>query len=264
MRWKIKGDVIQSVILDNEEIIKPWGFETADSSAFFSLEDGFGYRYQVCDSRQEVGPKRLMNIKQVKMAEGKWVLKTLDTLRAGSINRRYEMKLLEESILMDFVVRFRIRKNHVRRALIDGNIIEHVNSNIYHQYPVSEVILEGHKYNFVFKIIEAVVPEGMSPLMYVRDSGDEWVVHARMLPHRTDKRVIKLCNEFFKTRPLPQFVTRLLLKSPKVAEILYYRGERGGFRTKILNLLNPNAFDMIRLPMNTKLLWDIDFSIEEK
>ena len=38
LNWEIENNVIQKLFYNNQNIIKPWGFETADSSAFFSLE----------------------------------------------------------------------------------------------------------------------------------------------------------------------------------------------------------------------------------
>jgi hypothetical protein len=64
MQWHISHGVIDGVYVGGINIIYPWGIETADRSAFFSLERGVGYRYTVLseeitnDSRHRSQPPK--------------------------------------------------------------------------------------------------------------------------------------------------------------------------------------------------------------
>jgi len=267
MKWKIKKNVIAKLFHKNINIIEPWGFETADSSAFFSLEEGIGYRYDVIDSQSSGCQNKFSGSQTVKMQEGKWKLNFNDEIiDQSNINRTVKIECLEDSYFMDFVMRFRIKKEFVKYAVINDKKIFHKNSNIYHQYPVDHLYLKGIDgiFNIIIKIKDSIIPDGLSPFMYVRDRGNEWIIHARMLPQVHDKTVIKLCNNWYKTKPIPQFLSKFLLLNSKIKNNLWYRGEFSPFKSKILRFINPAAFPMVKLKKGTKLMWDIDFQIIDK
>ena len=52
IHWKIKNNTIHQLFADKSNLIFPWGIETADSSAFFSMEEGVGYRYRVLEQER--------------------------------------------------------------------------------------------------------------------------------------------------------------------------------------------------------------------
>ncbi len=259
MHWATSDNTISQLLVDGIDLIKPWGIETADSSAFFSLEDGFGYRYTVIEEDGISSAHRFQKRMVVEMREGLWEL-TLDDciVEPGRIARRAHLRCLRDSYFMDFVMRFRFRKELFTRATISNRHFEHRNTNIYHQYPVNTASLHGEHFSTNIDITNSQVPTGMEPMMYVRDHEDEWVVHARMLPTRADKEVIKLCNPWAKTRPIPQVVSRPLLKLPLVRDALWYRGEKGPFSGRIMRRLNPLACPLVKLHAGEELEWNAE------
>ena len=234
LRWKIERNVISELYYGNDNIILPWGVETADSSAFFSLEKGVGWRHKRVEETYRWDDMVYRANVTTKMKEGLWRLEVNDSIdEGGCLERRCEIECLEDSIFMDFVMRFRFRKVFFEYAEIAGNRYSHKNTNVYYQFPVDRVHLKGHSFGVEIRIKDALVPEQMTPCMYVRDHGDEWVVHARMLPTVPCKNVIKLCNRWTGTRPLPQWLSDILLASTKLKAALWYRSELSPYQNKV-------------------------------
>jgi len=258
MKWKIKNNCISELFLGNDNLIYPWGIETADSSAFFSLEDKVGYRYSVLSSASDFGPEQYRGSYEVKMQEGRWQLDIDDKIiNSTTIQRSAYLNCLESSHFMDFVVRFRFKKEFFPNAEINGMHYQHKNSNLYYQFPVREAQLTGSRYRVKVSIDEVTCPEVFSPQMYVRDYEDEWVVHARMVPVSWEKEVIKLCNRWAHTRPLPQFFSNALLKVPFIKRQLWYRGERKPFTGPIMRRINPLACPIVKLGQGEVLFWKV-------
>ncbi len=255
--WNVDKKVISEFAPFGENIIHPWGVETADSSAFFSLEDGVGYRYSLESFEQKRYEDTLITTLVCKMKEGKWKLECVETVGEELLNRKLTLTCLEESVFMDFVLRFRFLKNFFPRAEIAGNYFDHCDSNIYHQYETKVASLIGDRPLKV--VVNSVThPRCMTPKMYVRDRHDEWIVHARLLPNKWNYEVIKLCNRVVKTRPLPQWISRPLLKSKKIRDSLWYRGEVAPFKRGIMRYINPLAIPLVKLPKGEVLSWDVD------
>jgi hypothetical protein len=262
LTWEIKNRVIHKLYWKGNNIISPWGFETADSSAFFSLEKNYGYRYEIISEEYEAYPEFYKGNLIIQMKEGKWELNFEDTIEKGNlVRRKATIKCLEDSYFMDFVLRFQIKKKLIEYSIIENKIIYHKDTNFYHQYPVKEVYLKGESEEFKISIINSDVPNGMIPMMYVRDREDVWIVHVRMLPTRYDKIVIKLCNNWFKTKPIPQFLSKIILLNKKVKQKLWYRGEKSRFKSKLWRFINPAAFPMVKLEKGTTLSWETEFKI---
>jgi hypothetical protein len=265
MHWDIERNTIEKLFVNGENIIQPWGVETADSSAFFSLEDGFGYRYSVLHHSIEYTDTTCSMKMVVSMKEGKWELTIEDAIvDATKISRRVHLLCLEDSYFMDFVMRFRFSNAFFSKAYIADKVYTHKNTNIYYQYPVDTASLEGERYNVNITVKDSVCSPHMKPHMYVRDNDGEWVVHARMIPQQWQKEVIKLCNNWAKTRPLPQCISRPLLAIPSVREALWYRGERGPFTGKVMRRIQPLACPLVQMKAGEELMWDIEMTIQEK
>lgn len=262
LSWKIADNVISQLQFRGSNIINPWGFETADSSAFFSLEEGIGWRSKTLEQRYDYDEHRYRADLTVQMKEGRWALRVEDEIAGDCVDRRVEALTLEESVFMDFVLRFRFKKAMIEYAEIAGKQYRHEGTNIYRQYPVDEVFLKGKGFDITLSILDREVPESMQPVMYVRDYKDEWVVHARMIPRRADKEVIKICTAWAGTRPLPQWISRPLLAWKTLKEALWYRGERQPFKNRFVRrFLNPAAFAMVRVPKNSRLMWHVRMRI---
>jgi hypothetical protein len=262
LSWKIDKNVIAELFYEGQNIINPWGFETADSSAFFSLEKGVGWRAKKIAESYVFDERHFEARVTALMKEGKWALSIDDTLSDNVIIRKVEAITLKDSVFMDFVMRFRFKKEFIEYAEIADRRYYHHNTNVYYQYPVNRVYLQGKGFGIEISVLDQIVPEKMEPVMYVRDHKDEWVVHVRMVPKSWDKEVIKICTAWAGTRPLPQFISRTLLAVKSIKEALWYRGERAPFKSRIVRrLLNPAAFGMVRIPKGSKLMWHVKMEI---
>jgi hypothetical protein len=262
LKWKIDKNVIFRLYYKNKNIINPWGIETADSSAFFSLEDGVGYRYEIEKEDYQIDDRSYKAGLTTQMKEGVWKLNIDDKLEENSVIRRVEVTTLEDSMFMDFVMRFRFKKELIEYAQIDNKIYYHNNTNIYHQYPVDSVYLQAKGFGINISVLDKIVPNTMEPVMYVRDNKDEWIVHVRMVPKEWDKEVIKICTAWAATRPLPQFISKPLLAIKYVKNALWYRGERAPFKNIVIRrFLNPAAFGMVKVPKGSNLMWHVKMEI---
>lgn len=262
LSWIICNNVISELYHNDKNIINPWGFETADSSAFFSLEKGIGYRhrklFEEYDSSEQTYKAKITTI----MKEGKWNLAISDHIQGNTIIRKAEVVTLEESIFMDFVMRFRFKKEFIEYAEIADKRYYHRNTNIYYQYPVDHVFLKGKCFDINIRVLNSIVPSKMKAVIYARDHQDEWVVHVRMVPKVWDKEVIKICTAWAATRPLPQWISKPLLGLPSIKEALWYRGERRPFKSRLVGrFFNPTAFGMVRIPKGEKLMWKVKMEI---
>lgn len=262
LKWKIDKNVIAELYYNGQNIIKPWGFETADSSAFFSLEDGFGYRYKVLEELYEHNDNGFKANLVTQMKEGKWKLNIDDKIEENTIIRKVEAVTLEDTIFMDFVMRFRFKKEFIEYVQIADKTYYHNDTNLYYQYPVDKVFLKGKGFDIKISVVDKIVPTKMEPVMYVRDNKDEWVVHIRMFPKEWDKEVIKICKNWAKTRPLPQFLSQGILKNKKIKNMLWYSGENNPIKNRVLRkLFNPAAFAMVQVPKGNKLMWNVKMEI---
>ena len=262
--WKIESGILTEMYspLFKGNMIHPWGMETADSDAFFSLDTSVGYRYDILAHAHNADEKVNENLFQVKMKEGQWQLKCQDKITTEDcIERSAELTALDDTVLMDFVLRFRFLKDNFSQAMIDDKIINHENSNRYHQYSVREVKLLGALGSVCISIDEQICTQNFLPQMYVRDRGDEWIIHARMMPVKPHKTVIKLCSRWFRTKALPQFLTNVLLSSGLIRDQLLYRNERNPYTALVARFFNPNAFHMGLLKKGEKLKWKVKCQI---
>lgn len=266
LNWDIDKNVISKLYVNGNNIIYPWGFETADSSAFFSLEEGIGWRYKSIKEEFHYNNTKFEANIITQMKEGKWALEVVDEINIeNEVIRMVKAECLEDTYFMDFVMRFRFKKEWFNYAKISDKTIYHKKSNIYHQYPVNVVQLIGDKLDLKVSIIDSIVPTKMEPVMYVRDSGDEWVVHVRMLPKIYDKEVIKICTKWAQTRPLPRWLTHIILKNKKLKKYLWYRGELSPSTKGIfLKIFNPSAYPMTEIEKGTKLMWKVRTKLNEK
>lgn len=261
INWEIKNNVLSTLIVDGDNIINPWGVETADSWAFFSLEKNIGYRYTSSNQKFEKGENYYRTFQEITMKEGRWSLETEDLIIGRKIRRTATLRCLEDSVFMDFVVRFRFKSSFFPVAEIYGKEFCHKSSNIYHQFLAKKASLRGFEKKIEIKIIEADCAEKFTPNMYVRDHQEEWVVHARMIPKDSDKVVVKLCSKYFKTSPLPNWLSWVLLKIPKLKEYLWYRSEHSPYKNKLAKIFSPNAFPMVVLNKGAVLKWVVDVEI---
>lgn len=264
MKWKIGRNVIQALRYKGENLINPWGVETSDTSSFYSLEDGVGYRYEIEEEEQTVKESSHEYSSRIIMKDGSFKIKLFEQLEDEKVNRKVELEVIEDIALMDFVLRFRFKDKFFPVAKIDSKEFSCDNSNLYHMYPTNEVELLGDKIYVNLKVKNFVAPSGFDQNMYVRSRNGEWIVHARMIPNKSDKVVIKLCSKWFMTRPLPQWITNFLIFFRPIKKCLWYRGERRPFESRFINIFNPNAFPLIELKKGEVLKWEVECEISER
>lgn len=251
------GNVLRELSVDGRNVIRPWGVEFADSSAFYSLEDGFGYRYNVLERRGKAGPLFRELHEVVRMREGLVGLELAESLEGPRVYRRTcTLTCLEDTMLMDFVLRYRFLAESFPMGYIAGRILPFAGSCIYHQYPVDRAVVGNVRYSIHVEVVGKTVPAAMQGNVYLRDGEDAWVLHLRMLPVAWEKEVIKLCSRWFGTRPLPQRVSQPLLRVPRVKKTLWYRGEQRPWRNRIACVFSPNAYPLVRLKKGEILQWD--------
>lgn len=254
--------VLYQLKVNGEDIIMPWGIEFADSSAFFSLEDGFGYRYKLLEEHESVSASTRKVIQVIRMQEGLVRLELSEWIDSPTeIRRTAQLTCLEDTTLMDFVMRFRFT-GRFRVGYINDQVIPYRNSHIYHQFPVDTAALGDDDYTIRVTVIDRLLPDSMRGFMYLRDGEGYWVLHVRMLPQVWDKEVIKLCTRWFQTKPIPTWLSRPLLSIPGVKRALWYRGERKPYRNPVARLFSPNAYPMVRLREGQVLRWDVKCCIE--
>lgn len=258
------GKVLQELSVDGQNIIRPWGVEFADSSTFYSLEDGFGYRYDLLEHHESNSPLSHDVSQLIRMHEGLVRLELTETLSgAHEYRRTCTLTCIEDSTLMDFVLRYRFVAAKFPCGYIAGHILPFAGSCVYHQYPVDTAAVGNDAYSIRIEVIGKTVPISMKGHVYLRDGEDAWVLHVRMLPAAWDKEVIKLCSRWFGTRPLPQWASMPLLRIPQVKEALWYRGERRPWRNRIACIFSPNAYPMVRIKKGEVLRWDVSCRIEQ-
>lgn len=158
---------------------------------------------------------------------------------------------LTDSYLMDFVVGYSFPKTWFDSAIINNQKIIHQDSRRRHQHPVTQAILIS---SFNQKItIDFVVQTAnlLTPVMYVRDFKDSWIIHCRLLPKNYDKEIIKI-NFPLKYQAIPQQLSDYILKNYKIKKYLWYRAETKPY--SIWNLLfkyfRPSAYPLVLIPKN--------------
>ena len=258
LSWVVENGVIRELRYGDCNFIYPWGIETADSLGFFSLEQEIGYRHIREEERYSINGMASITSAIVRMPEGHWKLLLTDCIESSQVvYRTAELISLDDTVLMDFVMRFRFRKEYFHSAEIAGRTLEHRASDVYNQYPVRNARLNGHNFSVCIEIEESQSGSAMTPMLYLRDHADEWIVHARMIPVQYHKEVIKICNSWAGTRPIPRRVSRTLLTVPGLRSFLWYRNERKPYPRVIRRMFNPNAFAMAFLPKGESLFWKV-------
>lgn len=223
-----KKGYLEKFYFKKENIILPWGVETSDSSGFFTLNEK-GCRQRIIKKNLGVSEKSIKGFLEVELPHSHWKLEISEQFNQNKIKRKNTLLCLEDSEFNDFVSRFRFKKEFIKSVEIAEKKLFHKNSNIYYQFPVKEVLLNlKNKKRISIKINSYKTIHGLVPIMYARDSGDEWVVHARLFPANPDKKQIKILRDWY-NKAIPQGISDVLLSIKPIYNFLWYRGERKGY-----------------------------------
>ncbi|ELH4832432.1 hypothetical protein Q9Y03_000313 [Vibrio harveyi] len=263
------GSIYTLSIENKENIINPWGIEFADSSSFYSIEDGFGFRYEELVERESYVKNTFFSFRKISLKHFKGEISIQEDELESSITRTIEMRAVKEGHLMDFVLRYRFKKESIRSFKINDKEIFHNDSNIYHQHPVSQVtgLLEsGAKVCISVDGIEC--PPSMTPVMYVRDQKSEWIVHCRFIPKKDyvlNTNVIKMCTAWAGSRKIPQKISNLLLCNHSIKKYLWYRAELRPYTNPLLRILfNPSAYSMAHIAKDDVLMIKSTIKFEDE
>lgn len=245
---KTKGYISQ-LLVRNRNVINSWSIEAADShSAFRLVDEGLRVR-KILTLR----PNRdfLEGEVMVDASEGKWKISYTEQARGSTIVRNANLTALEDSFLMDFVIRYVFKKSKFREGEINGRKIRHSDSYIYYQYPVREALLKGRSCDVTVKLVRNGGAGLFKPVMYISDQPNAWSVHCRLLPKKIDKYVLKLCSEAYNDA-LPDLLAKPFVSIAKVRDALLYRGERKPYK-RPWSLLAPNIYPMVLLKKGGKI-----------
>lgn len=242
---EIKDGYIDKLFIDEKDIINPWSIEAADSySAFRLTDDGLRIERQHnfnFDKKKNILKGNL----QVRARQGEWNIKYSDNIRNNSIERKASLKAVKDSYLMDFVIRYRFKKDFFDYGLINKMRIEPKSSFTYHQFETNHAELVGKNFKCTIKFTTSKKLNGKKYVMYISDKSDEWVVHCRILPEDGDDYTLKL-STFWYDKALPKFISKPVIQNEKLRNFLLYRGERKPYK-KPFSLLAPNVYPLMFL-----------------
>jgi hypothetical protein len=269
LSWSINNDVISQLAYKNyDNIIHPWGVETADSSSFFSMQKGVGWRYTECKKTIDFDEESYHAVAHCKMTEGEWEIcdKAMCIKSSDKLVRKLSLKTYRDSIFMDFVMRFRFSKDIFDVAKIGNLALSHNNTNVYYQLETSKVELQSKEgFNLHIDVKEVKSSNAFKQVAYVRDAPGEWVVHIRLLPQAVYKEVIKICTSWADTRPLPLWISKPLLSLPFLKKYLWYKSELNPYRSRLMKkYLNFNAYPMTWLAKNSEIRLQTELCIENR
>ena len=223
-----KEGYIEKFFIDKKNIIYPWGIETSDSAGFFSLNEN-SCRQKVLSKKIKIKNKMLSGEIESKLPHSHWKLIIDEKISENKIQRNNRLVCLDDCEFNDFVSRFRFQKEFINSVEIAGKKLFHKSSNIYYQFPTKKVILNlnsGKKIMIELKSYKTI--PGLEPVIYARDFGEEWIIHARLFPKSPKIKQIKILRDWY-NKAIPQYISNILLKIKPLYSFLWYRGERKGY-----------------------------------
>ncbi|NBI29327.1 hypothetical protein [Chengkuizengella marina] len=240
-----KNSYLQELRKNEDNLIGSWGIETADSKSFLSLENG-GYDYKLIQCQRDISQFENKFNGEYEFHDGRFNLNIVDKVLDNKVIRTNSIYSLKDSYFMDFVTRFQFNKSIFPIAELAGLKFEHKNEYINHQYETDKVKLYGPNYCVNIRVLSIEKVPNFKQVIYVRGSAKFWVVHVRLFPRKYDKEIVKLVKYTSKARPLPDNISKILLKSP-LAKHLWYNGEKSRIKLPI------NAFGLVKLMNGEKL-----------
>ena len=194
----------------------PWGFECSDRHSFVTLTDQ-------CRNARHIG-------NHWQLAEGEWALDyhTRQT-DPNTLHIRTTLTARCDGLLQDAVIRLVFDKSNIQTGEIAGRTYPHTDSNKYRLYPVRNVRLNGTDGTIVSVTLDRYDGAGrFAPYLYLRDSDDHWIIHARLLPiDPVDHVWLRWANRLF-TLSTPNWLARMIWNCPGGRAIFWRLRERFG------------------------------------
>lgn len=194
----------------------PWGFECSDRRSFLTLTDQ-------CRNAHQNGD-------YWRLAEGDWALDYhARQTDPNTLHIRATLTALRDGLLQDAVIRLVFDKSAIQTGEIAGRIFRHTNSDRYRLYPVHTAQLTGTDGTVLSVTLDRHDGAGrFAPYMYLRDQGDHWIIHARLLPvDPVDYVWLRWANRFF-TLSAPHWFAHLVWKCPGGKALFWRLRERLG------------------------------------
>jgi hypothetical protein len=198
----------------------PWGFEASDRVSFLTT------------SEQSRHVEVLEHPNRFLFAEGKWALEyqTRQESHEPTLRINAQFTALRDGLLQDAVIHLVFDKSAFAYGEIANRRINHRNRDKYRLYPVNHVRLCGAEHSVDISLDHSEGTGRFTPYMYLRDRGDHWIVHARLLPDvKRDIDIVWLrwANRFF-TLSAPDRLAKLLWQMPGGKAVLWRTREKLG------------------------------------
>ncbi|MFH1805429.1 MAG: hypothetical protein ABID63_11135 [Pseudomonadota bacterium] len=193
-----------------------WGFEASDRQSFLTLSE----------TSRHVG--RTEDV--FEFAEGSWRLEyhTIHDPDHNLIRITARLTALRDGILQDGVIRLVFDRNGIDSGTLAGRTYRHRNSGRYRLFATRHVALSGGDHQIDITLDHADGAGRFDPYMYLRDEGDFWIVHARMLPSAPQDVIwLRWANRLF-TVTAPEPVARFLWQNRTGKALLWRLRERWG------------------------------------
>jgi hypothetical protein len=203
------------------------GIEIGALSTFFSLESHRLGTAQVTQEHFEIAENGNWSYQsQIQFLDALINISECGYAHQTCGQRTLRIDALENSRLMDAVLRFVIAKDYVKSAFIGPREIIHQRQNRYHQYPLEQIKLNfKNGMALSFQPISSVLPAGFEYVVYLRDEPDKWILHIRALALTPSHYVLKGCTRWY-NRPFPLMIQRIVLGSTWLRSSLLYVRER--------------------------------------
>lgn len=242
---------IESVTVDNTELIKPWSIEFADSKSFFSLENK-GWRVLETSKKILIENNKVIGKYELELSDGKCRLEFEDSWKENQVARKATFTALSDMYLIDFVQQYRFNYPLFEKGIINSQEYLYKNSNTYYQFETDNISALGEDYKAEIRTISYSAPKNFSRKMYVRDFKNMWICHSRLFPNKGDKQIIKI-NKMWYNKAIPQFISTPLLSIKPFKDYIWYRGERKPYKkwNVFFKYLNITGYNLVYIPKDT-------------
>ncbi len=194
----------------------PWRLGSSDQHSFVTLTDQ---------------PRNAKQVGDIWHLSGGRIRIAYETRKptSNTVGLKLRIQALDEILLQDAVIRLVFDKAAIKYGRIADKTVHHTNSDKYRLYPTNKVTLIGKDGVTIYVTLDHADGAGrFDPYMYLRDRGDHWIIHARMLPSApVDQVWLRWANRFF-TLSAPGWFSALLWRMPVFKKLLWRLRERMG------------------------------------
>lgn len=243
-----------------QNCINPWGIEAADSASAFRWSEKPLRLKQNFTPRKQSESESQGDI-DVIASEGEWHITYDETMSENVITRTHSLEAVTDTYLLDFVSRYRFKKKWFDSAKINRMDITKPLPFAYYQFRTKQAELFGQLTARV-NVIDVNNAGLFDQVMYVMEKKDEWVIHARLLPKKASRYILKLCTPWF-NKAVPDILARPFIRIEWIRDYLLYRGERILYK-KPWSALAPNVYKLAFLPRGTKITIQTRCEITER